>query len=414
MGEHAIKTPRRKKSVCSRSAGVSPAAGIAGETPALRLRNSPSDSDAASKDSMRLDCPAPQLACPTVLSTMTDKPAKASSQTIEVLEAAGESSTSERREVLSSVSGPHGFAPSRLCVSVLLLLALATCGATRADGPKRGDDPIQAVFDRVKKMSPAEQQSWLEQLEQRAARAARLTMSPKEAVEQQERTQALLHQETVTWQVLREVLEDTEAREKAAESAKKQAAEVVKKESRQNRSAGSRSAGVSSAAGNAGETPAIQRRNPPSVSDADAKMKPTKKEVAKQPPASDAVTVNVDELDARIAGCNLALRELEAALTEKTTVWDASKLEPLSDRLKELVTRHHDLALVRNAVPKEQRATVTELESPKMAISLFATRVAEARKRANDSKIINDDIERQAELTRLDALAHRLAELAGK
>ena len=107
-------------------------------------------------------------------------------------------------------------------------MVLAACVAARADDAKPGNDPVQAVLDRVKKMSLPEQQAWLEQLEQRAARAARLTLSPEAAARQQAHTQSLLHQKTVTWQALREVIADTEAREKtAAEVAKPQAVKRV-------------------------------------------------------------------------------------------------------------------------------------------------------------------------------------------
>jgi hypothetical protein len=128
---------------------------------------------------------------------------------------------------------------------------------------------------------------------------------------------------------------------------------------------------------------------------------------------SGSVTVNVEELEARIAAGNLALRELEAELCEKG-VWNAAKLEPLVDRLKVLVVRHNDLGLVREAAPKEQRAGITQPEAPKSAISQLSARVVEARNRANDPQLTSHDVERRAELTRLEAISHRLAELAGK
>ena len=121
-------------------------------------------------------------------------------------------------------------------MSILFLIALvATCLPVQAADTKTGDDSVQAELDRVKKMSPAEQQAWLAQLEQRAAQAARLTMSAEDAAKHETRTQALLHQKTVTWKVLREVIGDTETREKAiktAEAVKAQAAEIAKKRKR--------------------------------------------------------------------------------------------------------------------------------------------------------------------------------------
>ena len=77
-------------------------------------------------------------------------------------------------------------------------------------------DPVQAMLDRVGQMASSAQRAWLKRLEQRAARAARLTLRPEDAARQQARTHAQLHQTTITWQVLREVIRDTDAREKDA------------------------------------------------------------------------------------------------------------------------------------------------------------------------------------------------------
>ena len=78
----------------------------------------------------------------------------------------------------------------------------------------------------------------------------------------------------------------------------------------------------------------------------------------------EKVEILADELSARIGGCNLAFRELEADLNEKGD-WTAARLEPLADRLKLLVTRRGDLQLYRDAITDEQRATVDALASPK-------------------------------------------------
>ncbi|MFZ1932803.1 MAG: hypothetical protein WCB27_11235 [Thermoguttaceae bacterium] len=238
-----------------------------------------------------------------------------------------------------------------------------------------GEDRVQAELDRVAKMSGAEQQAWLRQLEQRAARA---TLAPKEAARQVAHNYSLLHRKTVTWKVLREVIEDTETREKAVAVAKTRAAKKTD-------AAKPQAANVA---------------------------KPQAAKIAGKDPAA-AVTVNVEELEASIAAANLALRELEADLAEKTA-WTAAKLEPLADRLKTLIVRRDDLGLFRDAVPKDQQAEITKLETPKMAISQLNARLAEARRRASDPHFVSDEVERRAELTRLEAIAHRLAELAGK
>jgi hypothetical protein len=266
----------------------------------------------------------------------------------------------------------------RDCIAGSMLAALGVVlfvVCMTANAAAGADDRVGAELDRVAKMSGSQQQAWLQQLERRAARAARLTLPPKEAARQEKQIGSLLHQKKVTWKVLREVIEQTQSREEAIEAAKK-----VK---------------------------AVKKAN---VAKPQA-AKVVKARAAKE--SAQAVTVNVEELEAGIAGANLALRELEADLTEKTA-WDAAKLEPLADRLKALVVRHNDLALFRDAVPKEQRAEIAKLEATKSAISQLGARVAEARKRANDPHFVGDDLERRAELTRLDAIAHGLAELAGK
>ena len=87
-------------------------------------------------------------------------------------------------------------------------------GSGTKDGKK--PDPIQAMLDHVGQMASSDQRAWLKRLEQRAAHAARLTLRPEDAARQQARIHAQLHQATITWQVLREVIRDTDAREKDA------------------------------------------------------------------------------------------------------------------------------------------------------------------------------------------------------
>jgi hypothetical protein len=340
------------------------------------------------------------------------------------------------------------------------LLCVLSYQAGRAEEPTPNVDSVQMVLDGVAKMSPAEQQAWLAQLEQRAARAARQTMSPEDAAKQQAKTQKLLHQKMVTWQVLRDVLADTDAREKtikaseiakelaakkaaeqmalekeraakiaeekaaqkAAEAAKQQAVEAVKTHMAN---------AVEALKANAAKAMEVAKTQPAQNAKPQTASSPLKKGTGSEPASENAVknndrevpvpffqqtarvTVNAEELDARIGGCNLAFRELESTLNEKGE-WNAAKLEPLLDRLKELVIRHDDLGLIRAAASKEQRASITRLETTKPAISQFSALVVEARNRASDPKFGGDDIERQAELVRLDAISHRLAELGGK
>jgi hypothetical protein len=251
-------------------------------------------------------------------------------------------------------------------------------------------DPVQAEFDRVAEMSRAEQQVWLMRLERRAIEAARGAMSVEEAAGEQKRVRAMLHQKMVTWKVLREVIAETQKREKAAET-------------------------KASHAEHANQGAAERRTAKPVVKEPIIPMppsEPSSEAMAKPAGTPDAVKVNVEELETRIAAYNLAFRELEADWVEKGE-WNAGKLEPLVDRLKGLMARQHDLGLIRDVVPKEQRAGITQLEVAKSAISEISARVVDARNRANDPKFGNET-ERQAELTRLEAVSRRLAELAEK
>lgn len=261
--------------------------------------------------------------------------------------------------------------------AIVFSLGLAARAAAKEE------DRVQAELERVEKMNPADQQAWLQQLEQRAAKIAKQTLSPKEAERYQARVHAMLHQKTVTWAVLREVVGDIQTREKAPDALKTNAAKqtVVAKPQ------AGKASGRTRAATNA--KPQATRRG------------------------GTTVKVDVEELEAQIAACNLALREVEAELAEKSG-WTAAKLESAFDRLKTTVVCYRDLSLFRDLVPKDQRAEMTKLEAPKSAISQLAARVPDARKRAKSDKFVGDDIERKAELTRIDVVAHGIEELAGK
>lgn len=343
-------------------------------------------------------------------------------------------------------------------VAAMFLLCALSYQVGRAEEAKpSGDpvqgDPVQMVLDGVAKMSPAEQQAWLVQLEQRAARAAGMTLSPEEAAKQRAKTEKLLHQKMVTWQVLREVIEDIDAREKTFEAAKlakeqaekkaaeqaalaarEKAAKLAEEEAARKAAEAAKQQAVEAVKTHVAKAVEAVKANVAKAVEA-AKVQPadvvkpqavkavdaTKSQAVKAQavetviakPQAAKVMVNAEELDVRIAGCNLAFRELEATLNEKGD-WNAAKLEPLLDRLKELVAQHDDLGMFRAAASKEQRADITRLETPKTAISQFSARVVEARDMANSPKFSGDDVERQAELVRLDAISHRLAELGGK
>ena len=85
----------------------------------------------------------------------------------------------------------------------------------------------------------------------------------------------------------------------------------------------------------------------------------------------------------------------------------------MAGRLKILVIRRSDLNLFREAVAKEKRSSVRELESAKTAVSQFGARIFDARGLASGPKFKGTG-HRQAELKRLEDLSRLLAELAGK
>lgn len=130
-------------------------------------------------------------------------------------------------------------------------------------------------------------------------------------------------------------------------------------------------------------------------------------------PASDQPPprVNLDDLAARIAGTNLALRALEAELDEDRH-WNARRLGPLVDRLGILVLRRDDLAKFRGLISPKEQARVGRLASPQGAISLLAARIFEARSRAAGPDFIGTEAQRRAELRELDALSRLLAHIA--
>ena len=110
------------------------------------------------------------------------------------------------------------------------------------------------------------------------------------------------------------------------------------------------------------------------------------------------VRVNLDELSARIAGYNLALRALEDEL-DGDGPWNADQLTPLVERLKTLLSRRADLSVFLEMVPHNDHARVGRLESPRSVVSGIGRRISDARTRA----------EQRAELQRLDELSRQLA-----
>jgi len=317
--------------------------------------------------------------------------------------------------------------------------------------------PGAAVLQAVAKMATAQQQAWLGRLEQRAGRAARLTLGPKEAAKQQARTAARLHQKLVIWQALRELIEETDRRERDAidvlvrryrsrviETFHKQLdvrderqaawADVYRdwkaaggQFEQQDRLIDWLEAAIGSAdpehVGAIPERPRFENGRPPAnvarrpvesvkVQRSEKREEGAKVRTGEKVKTGEKVEVNVEELAARIAGSNLGFRTLESDLDEKGT-WDAARLEPLAERLRILVLRHADLSLFRSLAAADQRSSVGRLESPQTAISDLGARISEARKLASGEEFKGTQSERRAELDRLEALSRRLAEVGG-
>jgi hypothetical protein len=367
-----------------------------------------------------------------------------------------------------------------------LLLSGALLFAPPSGREEATANATQAMFDRVAKMSPAEQQQWLRDLEKRALRAGRLALPPDEAATHEARIKRLLHQQIVPWKSLRAIIEETgrleldnfrksiaqHAPERPQPPLSPMAVDVRRTLPRPpeaprsgplppqatasrptedvNRIPVTRTAGNSAdSPRNAHNAPApILGRHParlPAIEPAAALadmvasespkasaaepasiLLPTETQVvppatspadesdelADEPPAG-SVQVDVAELAARIAGCNLAFRTVEAELDEKSE-WNAQRLGHILDRVNLLTIRRNDLNLFREVVPEQQRTSLKRLESPKSLIAQLGGRIFEARCHANGPNFKGSDAERQAELQRLEELSRRLAELAGK
>ena len=411
----------------------------------------------------------------------------------------------------------------------LVLAAFFVCSPVALGEDRRNTDAVQPILDRVAKMEFAEQQAWLQQLESRAARAARLSLPKDHAAQAQDRVSSLLHRETISWNVLRKAIETTNSleRDAVARLAEQYRRLVAEKFSRDSDEAGRRlwawqaiyqnwaasndseqrgrlidwlESAIGDVRQSAVETVdrATTDSSPPPEAAESAPVEPAQRKAVKQsprpilkprpklaakpiprepvesaepvkqgisessesqqealspevasqegkrrriehqakrmplespmesqvaPPSSSSsavtirklppgsVTVNADELAARIAGCNMGFRALEAELDEEGT-WNARRIEPLVGRFAILLLRRNDLALYRELLPAHQRSNAGTLESPESAMSLLGSRIFEARRRASSPEFEGTEAERQAELARLEALSRRLAEAA--
>jgi hypothetical protein len=321
-------------------------------------------------------------------------------------------------------------------------------------------------------MGQAEQQAWLRRLEERAARAARIALKPEEAAKETAQVRGLLHRKLITWKVLREAIEKTDAREQDAigqlhqryrdqvfETFYKQMDEYGRRQEAWNavlrswqaaggpfeqqerlidwleaaiRSASPETVGAVPERPDFGGGSGVEAAKPQAEKKTEEPAKPQAEEGAKpqaekivrvvrkpeieedeDQSAAGPVEVNVEELGARIAGFNMALRALEADLDESGT-WDAARLSPMVERLKILAFQRGDLDLFREAVSAEKQSGVARLESPKAVISQLGARIFAARNYTFSPKFTGTEADRRAETGRLETLSRRLAEVEGK
>ena len=135
--------------------------------------------------------------------------------------------------------------------------------------------------------------------------------------------------------------------------------------------------------------------------------------VAEPPTQTTSVSVNVEELAARIAGVNLAIRALEAEL-DRRGPWNSIRLQPLIDQLGRLMNQRNDLTLFHQILAEEQRTSVGRLDSPETLISQVGARIFEARNRVGRSDFEGSESQRHAELRQLDELSRKLALVASR
>ncbi|MEN6457708.1 MAG: hypothetical protein ABFC63_02155 [Thermoguttaceae bacterium] len=333
-------------------------------------------------------------------------------------------------------------------IGAALLWAAVALGAEQS---MPAADRVGQVLGRVGRMNRDEQQAWLRRLEKREARAARITLKPNEAAKDIADFRGLLHRKLVTWPVLREAVEKTDAREQEAikqlgqryrtqvfttlsaqldEYGRWQEAWSVVLQSwktsgspfeQQDRLIDWLEAAIRSVSA---KTPGVVPRRPefqvaavglppPEPSKTAKAVRTVRKPEIEGHARGDSPQVNIEELTSRIAGFNLALRAIEADLDEKGT-WSAARLEPVVERLKILVVRRNDLDLFRDLTPADKRSELAKLDSPKAAMAQLGARIFAARTHTSGPQFQGTNAERRTESEQLETLSRRLAEMAGK
>ena len=125
-----------------------------------------------------------------------------------------------------------------------------------------------------------------------------------------------------------------------------------------------------------------------------------------------ATSVNLTELEARIAGFNSAVASFHARLA-KSRHWTIDELTVAVDDLATLAVRRSDLQLYWNLLSESERHGLAELRSIDLEVAAMQAKISTAKKdRATniDDPVNDEDTRRHL----LDELAKRLATLGGE
>ena len=131
---------------------------------------------------------------------------------------------------------------------------------------------------------------------------------------------------------------------------------------------------------------------------------------AENPVSLPHTWVNVTELGARVAGTNMALRELSTELADDS-VTSADRLAPIVVKLNLLATRHGDSLLLYDLIAERDKRAMGKPASPAPVIAQLERRISQARARAAGPDFPGSESERITELRLLGEFSRTLADL---
>ena len=305
----------------------------------------------------------------------------------------------------------------------LLIVALAAVAppSERSSAP----NPLpEAALQRFKAMQPADQQQWLLRLEKRLNRANRLNLKPEDAEKERLAFAARLRQQPLSDDLLKELIEQTDEREKitiarsagvyrklvfeifagqqkkiferqhAWEQLYKSWKKAEKPFEQQDRLLDWLEKAVQALASkNAAPIPPAPKFTPDPKEQSIPLGQKTAEHVGrieqkpspgKNPAAgvsntkTSAVEVNREELAARIAGLNMNLRALETELDEQKE-WNVDQLTQKIGKLKTLVQQRNDLSIVRDLLSDEDQKYLVKFRSTCAVVAQMGQLIAHLR-----------------------------------